>query len=149
MLEQLKSDLKDAMRAKDETRRNTIRILMAAFKNAAIEKGGELDESGSLEILAREAKKRREAAESFRGGGREDAALQEELELAIIEDYLPKQLSEDEVRAIAREVIAAVEPSGPRDMGKVMGEVMPRLKGLFDGKLASGIIKAEFNDAIG
>lgn len=149
MQQRLQQDLKDAMRAQDSVRRDTIRMIIAALKNAAIEKRGELGEADHIEVLAREAKKRREAADSYRDNGRADVAEKEEAELRIIEDYLPKQLTEDEVRQIAREVIAAVQPAGPRDMGKVMGEVMPRLKGRFDGKRANVVVREEFNAAVG
>jgi len=140
--------MKDAMRAGDTVRRDTVRMLISALKNAAIEKRGELTEEDQLDVLAREAKKRREAADSYRGVGRPDVADKEEAELRVIEDYLPKQLSEEDVRAIAREVIAELKPATARDMGKVMSEVMPRLKGRMDGKRASALIREEFNSAV-
>lgn len=148
MQERLHQDMKDAMRAQDTVRRDTVRMLISALKNAAIDKRGELTEEDQLDVLAREAKKRREAADSYRGVGRPDVADKEEAELRVIEDYLPKQLTEDDVRAIAREVIAELKPTTARDMGKVMSEVMPRLKGRVDGKRASALIREEFNSAV-
>lgn len=148
MIDTLQNDLKDSMRARDKARTSTLRMLISAFKNATIDKGGDLSDDETVELLAREAKRRREAAVAFRDGERHDLADKEEAELALIESYLPQQLSEDEVRAIAREVIAAVNPSSARDMGRVMGQAMPQLKGRFDGKAASAVIRDEFNKAI-
>lgn len=144
MLEQFQADLKDAMRAKEETRKLTLRALITAFKNAAIEKRADLTDADAIDILSREAKKRREGAEGFRSGDREEDALKEEAELAIIQTYLPTQLTEDDVRAFARDAIAAL---GAADAGKVMGQVMPHIKGKFDGKLASGLIRDELAKA--
>ena len=148
MIDQIKSDLKTSMRARDKQRTNTLRLLIAAIKNAQIAKGGELDEQDYIALLSSEAKRRREAADAYRDGDRGELADQEEAELLIIQEYLPKQLTEDEVRAIAQEVIDAVQPSSPRQMGQVMGQVMPKLKGKFDGKAASGIVREVFNAAI-
>lgn len=144
MQDRFQADLKDAMRAQDDVRKMTLRSLITSFKNAAIDKRGELSEADAIEILSREAKKRREAAEGFRSGGRDEDAQREEAELVIIQSYLPSQLSEAEVRAIAQEAIAAL---GTGDQGKVMGQVMPQIKGRFDGKQASALIRDEFNKA--
>ncbi len=144
MQDRFQADLKDAMRAQDDVRKMTLRSLITSFKNAAIDKRGELSEADAIEILSREAKKRREAAEGFRSGGRDEDAQREEAELTIIQSYLPSQLSEAEVRAIAQEAIAAL---GTGDQGKVMGQVMPQIKGRFDGKQASALIRDEFNKA--
>ncbi|MCY3734563.1 MAG: GatB/YqeY domain-containing protein, partial [Chloroflexi bacterium] len=117
--DQLRSDLRDAMRAKDVPRRNTIRMVEAAIKNAEIEKRGtELAESDILAILQRQVKQRRESIEQFTQGGREDLAENERVEIAIIEAYLPQQLSRDEVELRARSVIAQVGAAGPGDRGK-------------------------------
>jgi len=136
------------MRARDKQRLGTLRLLLAAIKNAQIAKGGELGEQDYIALLSSEAKRRREASEAYRDGGRDELADQEDAELVIIQEYLPKQLTEDEVRAIAQEVIDAVQPTSAREMGKVMGQVMPKIKGKFDGKAASGIIRQVFNAAI-
>ncbi|MEL6181142.1 MAG: GatB/YqeY domain-containing protein [Myxococcota bacterium] len=148
MLDTLKNDLKTAMRARDKGRTGTLRLLISALKNAQIAQGGELNTQQTIDLLSSEAKRRREAAEAYRKGDRAELAAQEDAELAIIQEYLPKQLTEDEVRAIAAEVIASVQPTSARDMGKVMGQVMPKLKGRFDGKAASGIVREVFNAAI-
>ena len=148
MIETLKQDLKTAMRARDKRRVGTLRMLISSFQNAAIENRGPLSDEQSLVILSREVKRRREASVAFRNGDRIELADQEDAESVIISEYLPKQLSAEEVRAIAQEIIADNPPATPRDMGKIMGMAMPRLKGLFDGKAASAIIREEFNNAL-
>lgn len=142
MLEQLKEELKDAMRSKDTVRRDTIRLLMAEFKKARIAKGEDLTEADNMTVLTREAKKRREAIEAFRKGGRDELADKEEAELAVIKTYLPQPYSEDEVKALIAEIISATGASTMRDMGKVMGQLSGKIKGRFDGKAASGLVRA-------
>ena len=148
--EQLRSDLRDAMRAKDVPRRNTIRMLEAAIKNAEIDKrGGELEESDVLAILQRQVKQRRESIEQFISGGREDLAETERAEIAIIEAYLPRQLSRDEVTERARAVISQAGATGSGDRGKVMGMLMRELRGEADGQLVNevvGELLAAFDD---
>lgn len=141
MLEKLKEDMKDAMRARDKVRLGTIRLLLAEIKKAEIDKIGALDEEETLTLLTREAKKRRESAEAYRQGNRQELADQEEAELVIIESYLPTPLDADEVRALIAEIVAEVQPQGPRDMGKVMGQLVPKIRGRFDGKAASGLVR--------
>jgi len=139
--DQLRSDLRDAMRAKDAPRRNTIRMVEAAIKNAEIEKrGSELAESDVLAILQRQVKQRRESIEQFEKGGRTDLADNERVEIAIIEQYLPRQLGRDEVEARARAVIKQVGASGPTDRGKVMGMLMRELRGEADGSLVNAVV---------
>jgi len=129
------------MRAKDVPRRNTIRMVEAAIKNAEIEKRGtELAESDILAILQRQVKQRRESIEQFTQGGREDLAENERVEIAIIEAYLPQQLSRDEVELRARSVIAEVGAAGPGDRGKVMGMLMKDLRGQADGSLVNAVV---------
>ncbi len=139
--DQLRSDLRDAMRARDVLRRNTIRMLEAAIKNAEIDKRGqELAEADILAILQRQVKQRRESIEQFRQGGRDDLAEQEELEIGIIEHYLPAQLARDEIEARARAVIEHVGASGPGDRGKVMGMLMRELRGEADGSIVNAVV---------
>ena len=122
------------MRAKDAPRRNTIRMLEAAIKNAEIDKRGvDLAESDILAILQRQVKQRRESIEQFEKGGREDLGGKERVEIGIIEQYLPRQLSRDEVELRARAVIEQTGASGPGDRGKVMGMLMRELRGEADG----------------
>lgn len=139
--DQLRSDLRDAMRAKDVPRRNTIRMVEAAIKNAEIEKRGtELAESDILAILQRQVKQRRESIEQFTQGGRDDLAEKERVEIGIIEAYLPQQLSRDEVEVRARAVIEQVGAAGPGDRGKVMGMLMKDLRGQADGSLVNAVV---------
>lgn len=146
--DQLRSDLRDAMRAKDAPRRNTIRMVEAAIKNAEIDKRGkELAESDILAILQRQVKQRRESIEQFEKGGRDDLADKERVEIAIIEQYLPTQLSRDEVEARARAVIEQVGASGPGDRGKVMGLLMRELRGEADGSLVNAVVGALLDES--
>ncbi len=129
------------MRAKDAPRRNTIRMLEAAIKNAEIEKRGtELADADVLAILQRQVKQRRESIEQFEKGEREDLADIERTEIGIIEQYLPTQLSRDEVEARARAVIEQTGASGPGDRGKVMGMLMRELRGEADGSLVNAVV---------
>ncbi len=139
--EQLRSDLRDAMRAKDVLRRGTIRMLEAAIKNAEIEKrGAELADADVLAILQRQVKQRRESIQQFRAGGREDLAEQEQAEIAIIEHYLPTQLTREEVSARARAVIDQVGATDASDRGKVMGMLMRELRGKVDGSVVNAVV---------
>ena len=139
--DQLRADLHDAMRAKDAPRRNTIRMIEAVIKNAEIEKRGvELAESDVLAILQRQLKQRRESIEQFEKGGREDLAEIERVEIGIIEQYLPRQLSHDEVTIRARALIEQVGATGPGDRGKVMGMLMRELRGEADGSLVNAVV---------
>jgi len=144
--EQLMDDLKEAMRQKDEQRKRAIRSVIAAIKLAETE----LDSSGKrvslgdddiLAVIAKQAKQRRESIVEFERGGREDLVAEEEADLAILEGYLPQQLTPEEIEAEARQIIAEVEATGPADMGKVMKPLMARLKGRADGKLANQIVR--------
>jgi uncharacterized protein YqeY len=144
--EQLMEDLKEAMRQQDEQRKRAIRSVIAAIKLAETE----LDSSGKrvslgdddiLAVIAKQAKQRRESIVEFERGGREDLVAEEEADLAILEAYLPQQLTPEEIEAEARQIIAEVEATGPADMGKVMKPLMARLKGRADGKLANQIVR--------
>jgi uncharacterized protein YqeY len=144
--EQLMDDLKDAMRQRDERRKTTIRSVIAAIKKAETEldasgKRISLDDEGVLRLIAKQAKMRQESILEFRKGGREDLVVGEEAELAILQTYLPQQLTREEIEAEVRQVIAEVEASSPRDIGKVMKPLMVRLKGRGDGKLANQIVR--------
>ncbi len=138
----LMEDLKQAVRQGDERRKAAIRLVKAAIINAEIEKRGqELSDEEILTIIAREVKRRREAIEKFTQGGREDLANQERAELDILLEYLPRQMSREEIEAAARKVIEEVGATSLADMGKVMGQLMPQLKGRADGKLVSQVVK--------
>ena len=141
--DQLNEDLKTAMRSGDETRKSVIRLLRSAILNA--EKSGirepiVLDDDGVITVLSRQAKQRRDSIEAFRQGGRQDLVLKEEAELEIISEYLPKQMTEEEVRSLAINAIKDVVASGPKEMGKVMASLMPKIKGRVDGKIVREIV---------
>lgn len=140
--ENLEKDLKEAVRAKDEPRKTTLRLALAAIHNAEIDRRGELDEEGLIAVLSKEAKQRRESIVYFQKGRRADLVAQEDAELQILLQYLPRQLSEDEIEAKAREVIAEVGATGPAQMGDVMRALMPQLKGKADGQVVSTVVKA-------
>lgn len=136
--ERLSGDLKEAMRARDEVRLRTIRSLRAAMLEKEIELrgsgAGELTEEQEVGVIQKQAKQRRDSIEQYEKADRPDLKQKEEEELAIIEEYLPKQLGDDEVRKVLHEVIAATGAASPRDIGKVMGAAMERVRGLADGR---------------
>ena len=139
--ERLRDDLKDAMRARDATRRGTIRLVEAAIKNAEIEKrGDELSEQDIQAILQRQVKQRQDSIEQYEQAGRSDLADVERAEIAVIEAYLPQQMSRAEIEAAARDVIQQTGASGPSDRGKVMGQLMPKLRGQADGATVNAVV---------
>jgi uncharacterized protein YqeY len=144
--EQLMADLKEAMREKDEARKRTIRSVIAALKQAEtqLDASGQrasLDDAGILALIAKQAKERQESIDAFRSGGRDDLVAREEVDLAVLEAYLPRQLNKEEIEAEAREVIDEVGASGLQDIGKVMKPLMARLRGRADGRLANQIVR--------
>jgi uncharacterized protein YqeY len=139
--DKLMEDLKQAIRQRDERRRSTLRLVIAAIKNAEIEKRHELDEGELLAIIAKEAKQRRESIAEFETGGRQDLVDQEKAELQVLLAYLPEQLSREEIEAKARQTIEEVGATGPAQMGEVMRQLMPLMKGRADGKLVSQVVK--------
>lgn len=142
LIDTLNGDVKAAMKGGDKIRLNTVRMLIAALKNERISAGADLSADQELQLLATQAKRRRESITLYKEGGREDLAAQESAELVVIEGYLPEQLTEDDVRAMVAEIMAATGAESMRDMGKVMGQLMPKLKGRFDGKLAKGVVQS-------
>lgn len=145
--DQIFTDLKEAMKAKDQDRLRVLRSIKAKLmeKEISERQGGEaeLSDEQALQVLTKAAKQRKESITQFEDGGRNDLADNEKLELAIIEAYLPEMMSEEEVRAIVKDRISAMGASGPQDMGKVMGPIMGQLKGKADGSLVSRIVKEE------
>ena len=139
----LQQDMQAAIRERDELRRDTLRMVVAAAYNAQKQAGRDLTDDEVLTVLAREVKTRRESVEAFTTGGRPAAAAKEQAEIAIISVYLPEQLGADE---LARLVAQAVDESGAtsvRDVGKVMAVLMPRVKGRADGKQVSALVAQE------
>jgi len=139
--DQLAADLKQALREGDDTRKRTLRLLMAAVHNAEIEKGTELDDSGVLGVIAKQVKQRHDSAEEFRRGNRQDLVDREQSEAAVLQAYLPPAMSREEIEEAARKVIAEVGAQGPRDMGKVMGPLTAQLRGRADGAEISAVVR--------
>lgn len=141
MLQKIKDDLKEAMKAKQEVRIGALRMLISSLQNAEKEKQKELTQEEVQTIVVTEAKKRRESVETYEKAGRLELAEKEKEELDVFLKYLPEQLSEDEVRALVKEAIAGTKASSIQDMGKVMVALMPKVKGRADGSLVGRIVK--------
>jgi uncharacterized protein YqeY len=137
----LESAMRDAMRARDERRTTTLRMALAAAHNQRIARRRELTDEEVLDVLGREVKQRRESIDVYRGAGREDRAAAEEAEVAILSDFLPEQLGDDEITALARAAIDETGASGPGDVGRVMGRLSPQTKGRADGRRVSEIVR--------
>lgn len=141
LLQQLDQDMKEALKNKEKTRLAVIRMLKAALKNEEIKLNKALSEDDILTVLSREMKQRKEALEEFIKAGRDDLIEKQKEELAVIEAYLPEQLSEDELRQLITQTITEVGATSKADMGKVMGAVMPKVKGRADGALVNRIVQ--------
>lgn len=148
--DRISEEIKVAMKAKDKIRLETVRSIKKVIleKESTLRAQGQesLTESQELEVLTQLAKQRRDSIEQYRKAGREDLAEQESQELAILEEYLPQQLSDQEVAEIIDEVIAAVGATSAKDMGKVMGSVMQQLKGRADGQKIQSMVKAKLSN---
>ena len=138
--QQVGDDLKQAMKSGDEVKRSTIRLLMAAIKNAEIARRAALEGTDILGIIAKEARQRKESIEAFKQGNREDLVAREEVELAILEGYLPQQVTREEIVEAARRIIEEVGAQGPGDKGKVMPGIIAQLKGRADGREINEVV---------
>lgn len=145
--ERLVADLREAQKRGDRARRSAIRLVMAAKKNVEIDKGGPLDEPGIVEVIAREVKRRRESITEFSKGNRQDLVDQEEAELAVLLEYMPQQMAREEIVVAARAVIEQIGARGPGDKGKVMGQLMPQVKGKADGREVSEVVSELLSEA--
>jgi uncharacterized protein YqeY len=139
--QRLESAMRDSMRARDEQRTQTLRMAMAAAHNQRIARGRDLTDEEVVDVLTKQVKQRRESIAMFRDAGREDRATAEEAEAAILAEFLPEQLSEDEIVSLARAAIAETGASSPSDMGRVMGTLSPRTKGRADGRVVSDVVR--------
>lgn len=139
--QRLESAMRDSMRARDEQRTQTLRMAMAAAQNQRIARGRDLTDEEVVDVLSKQVKQRRESIAMFRDAGREDRAAAEEAEAAILAEFLPEQLSEDEIVSLARAAIAETGASSPSDMGRVMGTLSPRTKGRADGRVVSDVVR--------
>ena len=142
--EKLQNDLTEAMRARDEVRSSTIRMVLTAIKNEEVsgKEARDLSDAEVITVLSREAKKRREAAEAFEQAGAADRAANEKAEGVIIAEYLPAQLSESEIKEMIAAAIAESGATGPQQMGQVMKLIQPKIAGRADGGIISSLVKA-------
>jgi uncharacterized protein len=138
---EIEGEIKEAMKARDAERRDALRLIVNALKSSEKELQRPLSEDEELQVLQRERKRRIEAAEAFRTGGHDDRAEAEERELAILEEFMPEPLSEDEIEEIVDDAIAEVGATSMADLGRVMADVMPQIAGRADGSQVSQIVR--------
>lgn len=139
--EQLLADLKASMKAKDTVKKSTVTMIRAAILQVEKDNKVELDDAEIQEIIAKQMKQRRDALDEFKKAERDDLIAQTEAEMRVIEAYLPKQLTQEEIEAIVDETIKETGAESAKDMGKIMGALMPKVKGLADGKLVNQIVR--------
>ena len=144
--DRLNADLKDAMRNKDAVRRTVIRTLLSEIRNAEIAAQKDLQEDDIQDVMSKQAQQRRDSIEAYDSAGRQDLVDKETAELSIISVYLPERMTEDEVAAIIAEVFGKVNATGLSDIGKVMGVLMPLIKGRADGKSVNAVVTAKLKD---
>ena len=140
-IEEIEDEVKEAMLARDAERRDALRLILNALKNSEKELMRPLSEDEELQVLQRERKRRVEAAEAFRAGGRDAQAEAEERELEILEEFMPEPLGEDEIEEIVDDAIAEVGATSMADLGRVMADVMPQIAGRADGSVVSQIVR--------
>ena len=141
LIAQIEGDLKDAMRARDQERTEPLRLTLAALRSSEKELGRALKDDEELQVLQRERKRRTEAADAFRTGGREEQAAKEERELALIQAYMPEPISEEELERLIDDAIAETGATSLRDLGRVMADVMPQVAGRADGSMVSQLVR--------
>ncbi len=140
-IETIEEEVREAMKARDAERRDALRLIVNALKNSEKELQRPLSEDEELQVLQRERKRRVEAADAFRAGGREEQAEAEERELAILEEFMPAPLGEEEIEEIVDDVIAEVGATSMADLGRVMADVMPQIAGRADGSVVSQLVR--------
>ena len=143
--EQLANDMKEAMKAKEKERLAVIRMVRGDIRQQEIDGKTELDDEAVIAVISKEVKMRKDSIVDFQKGGRDDLVAQNEAEIAFLMPYLPKQLTEDEVRELVKEAVEKTGASSPKDMGKVMGALMPKVKGRADGKMVNQLVKEALN----
>jgi uncharacterized protein YqeY len=141
--DKIADEMREAMKAREQARVSTLRMLMTAVKNAEVERGHHLDDDEVIDIAAIQAKRRKESIEAFKQGGREDLVAKEEAELALLEAYLPQALSDEELAKLIDEAIAETGASEPKQMGEVMKALMPKVRGRADGAAVSALVRAK------
>jgi uncharacterized protein len=137
----LEEEVKQAMLARENARRDALRLILSSLKSAEKDLQRPLSDEEELQVLQRERKKRQEAAEAFRDGGRPEQAANEEAELAVLEEFMPEPVSEDELERIVDDAIAENKATSMRDMGRVMADVMPQVAGRADGSAVSQLVR--------
>jgi uncharacterized protein YqeY len=140
LAKRIQTDLKDAVKSRDKVRVGVLRMLISALKNAELDEREELSDDTELAVVSSYARRVKESIEEFQKGGREDLVAKERAELVIVMVYLPEQMSDDDVRAEAAKVITEIGASSPRDMGRVMSEMMRRFKGRVDGGAVNRVV---------
>jgi uncharacterized protein YqeY len=140
LLDKLNEDLKSAMRGKEQTRMTVLRMVLSAINYAEIAQQKKLDDAGIITVISREIKQRRESIEAYEKGNRQDLADKEKMELAMLQAYMPAQMSRDEISALVQKVIEEAGAKGPGDKGKVMQKLMPQVKGKADGGEVNNIV---------
>lgn len=143
LLEEITQDMKKAMKNKEKGRMKTLRLLRSDLKKAKIDKRGEFTEEDAQQVINKAAKNRRESIESYKKGDRQDLVEEEQKELEVIEEYLPEQMSDDEIKELIDQVIEETGASGMQDMGKVMGTIMPKVRGKADGSKVQAIVRSK------
>jgi uncharacterized protein YqeY len=141
LIAEIEEELKDAMRARDAVRTGALRLTLAALRSAEKELGRPLREEEELQVLHRERKRRAEAADAFRTAGRDEQATKEEEELAVVEEFMPEPLAEEELERIVDDAIAETGATSLRDLGRVMADVMPQVAGRADGGAVSQLVR--------
>jgi uncharacterized protein len=141
LIVRIEEELKEAMRARDRARTAALRLTLAALRSAEKELARPLKDDEELQVLQRERKRRTEAADAFRTGGREEQAAEEELELAVIEEFMPEPIDEEELERIVDDAIAETGATSLRDLGRVMADVMPQVAGRADGSTVSQLVR--------
>jgi uncharacterized protein YqeY len=141
LIGELEEQVKEAMLARENERRDALRLILSSLKSAEKDLQRPLSDEEELQVLQRERKKRQEAAEAFRGAGREQQAESEEAELSILEEFMPEPISEDELERIVDDAIAENKATSMRDMGRVMADVMPQIAGRADGSAVSQLVR--------
>jgi len=143
LLKKITNDMKKAMKNKEKERVNVLRLLRSELKNAKIDSQKELTEEDEIQVISKAAKNRKESIESYKKGDREDLVEKEQKELEIIQEYLPEQMSDEEIKELVEEVIEEVDASGMQDMGKVMGTIMPKVRGQAEGSKVQKIVRSK------
>lgn len=144
--EALEADLQSAMRASDDVRKRTLRMVLTAIKLAEVDRRGPLDEPALLAVLQKEVKSRRETIEEAKQANRNDLVDSTQAEIAVLQNYLPRPLTPDELETLTRQVIDEVEASGPGFVGKVMKVLIPRVQGRADGKVVNVLVRNLLNE---